>query len=173
MSHAYSVVLKSLLIASCIMLIAAGSAAAQIVAVGASGTAGTGVGPGQAYPEVLTKLLAARGYQLQVANAGVRGDTTSGMLARLDAAVPTGTKIVILDLDGPRFNNMRFGIPPQRGNADAAEIMRRLRTRGIRVIQMSGRGLPRGPDGIHMSAESQAIVAGRLLPQVTAALGRR
>ena len=118
MSRAYSVVVRPLLIASCIVLIAAGSAAAQIVAVGASGTAGTGVGPGQAYPEVLTKLLAARGYQLQVANAGVRGIRASGMLARLDAAVPTGTKIAILDLDGPRFNNMRFGNPPQRGNAE-------------------------------------------------------
>ncbi len=41
-------------------------------------------------------MLRAKGYQASVANAGISGDTTMGMLQRLDAAVPDGTELVIL-----------------------------------------------------------------------------
>src|ERR1041384_4048991 len=93
MSRKGFVVLQSFLAASFILLTAPGSALAQIVAIGASGTSGTGVGAGQAYPEVLTRLLAEKGYNVRVANAGIHGDTTSGMLARLAPAVPPRARI--------------------------------------------------------------------------------
>jgi len=65
---------------------------AQIVAFGASNTAGYGVGSGEAYPARIEALLHAKGYNVSVANAGISGDTTSGMLSRIDSAVPRGTK---------------------------------------------------------------------------------
>ena len=36
----------------------------------------------------------------RVANAGINGDTTAGMLRRLDRAVPAGTRVVILQPGG-------------------------------------------------------------------------
>lgn len=160
------------LAASFALLVCSGLAQAQIVALGASNTAGRGVGLAGAYPARLEALLRAKGYSSRVENAGISGDTTSGMLSRLDSAVPPGTRIVILDMGGGYFNNVRLGISREQGQADTAAIMSRLRARGIRVISMSAAGLPRGPDGIHLSLEGQASVAARLLPQVISALGR-
>ena len=85
------------------------SANAQIVALGASSTAGYGVGASAAYPAQLEAILRARGRPMSVSNAGVSGDTTGGMLARLSGAVPPGTKIVILQIAG---NDAMKGMNP-------------------------------------------------------------
>ena len=66
----------------------AGAAAATVVALGASNTFGKGVARNQSYPAQLEALLRARGFSARVINAGINGDTTAGMLARLDRAVP-------------------------------------------------------------------------------------
>src|SRR3979411_80107 len=76
------------------------SANAQIVALGASSTAGYGVGAAAAFPAQLEAILRAKGRPMSVSAAGVSGDTTGGMLARLSGAVPAGTKIVILPIAG-------------------------------------------------------------------------
>jgi acyl-CoA thioesterase-1 len=47
----------------------------NIVALGASNTAGKGVGISEAFPAQLQQKLRARSYDAQVANAGVNGDT--------------------------------------------------------------------------------------------------
>src|ERR1700678_3262658 len=83
----------SLLIAVALLTVAAGlasAATAQIVAFGASNTAGYGVGSDQAWPARLEAMLRARGYQATVANAGISGDTTAGMVERLDSGGPGG-----------------------------------------------------------------------------------
>ena len=67
----------------------------QIVALGDSNTAGFGVGRDAAFPARLEAMLRANGTDVQVINAGVSGDTTEGMLARLDNVVPAGTGVVI------------------------------------------------------------------------------
>src|ERR1700704_1999080 len=100
--------------------------AATIVALGASNTYGKGVERDQAYPAQLEAMLRARGLSVNVVNAGINGDTTEGMLSRLDDAVPNGTRVVILQ---PGGNDLR------KGRADrTAEIQSRLRARGIRVV---------------------------------------
>jgi acyl-CoA thioesterase I len=67
----------------------------RIVALGDSGIRGKGVPENQAYPAQLEVALRARGHQVTVTNQGVNGDTTTGVLARLDSAVPPGTNIVV------------------------------------------------------------------------------
>jgi acyl-CoA thioesterase I len=62
------------------------AAQAQVVALGASNTAGKGVAPQESYPAQLEAMLRAKGYSGHVVNAGLNGDTTAGMLARLDSA---------------------------------------------------------------------------------------
>jgi hypothetical protein len=79
-------------------------------------------------------MLAAKGRNVHVTNAGISGDTNAGMLARLDSAVPQGTKVVLLDRYGGGWNARRRGMGDQ--NAELASIEARLRSRGIRIIPM-------------------------------------
>jgi acyl-CoA thioesterase-1 len=105
-------------------------ALAQIVALGASNIAGRGVGSSEVFPAQLERMLAAKGYNVYVANAGVNGDTNSGMLARLDQAVPDATRIVLLGTRGGSFNARRLGQGDQKG--EFASIVTRLRSRALR-----------------------------------------
>src|SRR5215469_10577477 len=70
----------------------------KIVALGDSLTAGLGLPVADAFPAKLTAALAAKGFKVEVADAGVSGDTTSGGLSRLDWSVPEDTDAVILEL---------------------------------------------------------------------------
>jgi acyl-CoA thioesterase-1 len=81
----------------CLALAVAAPAQTLIVALGASSVAGKGVWPWQAWPAQLEGMLKAKGYNVSVKNAGISGDTTSGILHRLVFAVPSRTKIVIFD----------------------------------------------------------------------------
>src|SRR3979409_1901706 len=108
-----------------------GSASAQVVALGASNTAGKGVSSSESYPAQLQAMLQARGSNLRVTNAGVSGDTTGGMLARLSSAVPEGTKIVIFQFVSNDFKRKN---PPDMREANIASIEQQLRKRGIRIL---------------------------------------
>ena len=153
------------------MLCSAGTAQAQIVAIGASNVAGRGVSSSDAWPAQLQGMLAAKGRNVQVTNAGISGDTNAGMLARLDSAVPQGTRIVLLDRYGGGWNARRLGQGNQ--NAELAAIEARLRSRGIRIIPMWWNAALRQylqPDGIHFTAEGHRLVATRMLPSVMGAV---
>jgi acyl-CoA thioesterase I len=160
---------KTIQVAIFIFFLLMGSASAQVVALGASNTEGHGVSSSESYPAQLQAMLQARGSSLRVTNAGVYGDTTSGMLARLSSAVPEGTKIVILQFGG---NDFRQGNPPVARQANIASIQQQLRNRGIRIIQADGlvrsawaAGLVQ-PDHIHLTAEGYRRVAAQLLPSI-------
>lgn len=154
----------------------------SIVALGASNTYGKGRGktpggvePGRAYPAQLQAMLKAKGIDARVRNAGVPGDTTGGMLARLNSAVPSGTQVVILQ---PGGNDERRGIGAGQRAANIAEMQRRLQARGVKVIVLERiRSLTpqasRDPDGQHFDARGHAAVASHLVPQVIAAIGKR
>jgi acyl-CoA thioesterase-1 len=149
-----------------------GAAHAQIVALGASNVAGKGVSSSEAFPAQLERMLAAKGYNAHITNAGVNGNTNADLLARLDQAVPAGTKVVLLGTLGGRYNARRLGQGDQ--NAELASIMAKLRSRGIKIIPVGAAGLTRKHlqvDGVHLTAEGHAIVAARLLPSVIRALG--
>lgn len=160
---------------------AANAAPVNIVALGASNTHGKGrgatpggVGRAQAFPAQLQAMLRARGVDARVANAGVPGDPTRGMLARLASAVRPGTRVVILQ---PGGNDARRGISGAERAANIAEIARRLEARGIRVIVLDRLlGMvpaeSRHPDGQHFDARGHAAIAAALLPQVMAAIGQ-
>jgi acyl-CoA thioesterase I len=154
----------------------ASAAHAQVVAFGASNVQGYGVSPSEAFPAQLQGMLQAKGYNVTVQNAGVYGSTSSDMRARLDSAVPQGTKVVLLDVSGPQFNNRFKGISPAEGRADLAAISAALRARGIKIVEVNATGI--GPnyrqgDGVHLSPTGHQLMASRLLPQVIRALGGR
>ena len=81
----------------------------RLVALGDSLSAGYGLPQEAAFPTVLERALKAKGYKVEVANAGVSGDTSSGGLDRLDWSVPDGTDGVILELGA---NDMLRGLDP-------------------------------------------------------------
>ena len=147
----------------------AAASQAQVVALGASVVQGQGVNSGEAFPEQLQAMLRAKGSSLTVSNAGISGDTTSGVLGRLDSAVPQGTRIVILLIGG---NDVRKGGTVADAKAGVAEIVSKLQARHIRVINAMpyyvaarGKGMV-VVDGIHLNAAGQKYMASALLPQI-------
>src|SRR4051812_1653194 len=160
---------RRVVLLSLLSLAAIATADAQIVALGASSTAGYGVGAAAAYPAQLQEILRAKGRPMSVAAAGVSGDTTAGMLARLSGAVPPGIRIVILQIAG---NDAMKGMSPVAAAANRAEIRRRLHARGIRTIEADGyviaalRSGLRQADGIHMTAEGHRRVAEQLAASI-------
>ena len=116
----------------------------RIVALGDSLTAGFGLPVDAAFPARLEKALTAKGVAVEIANAGVSGDTASGGLARLDWSVPEGTDAVIVELGA---NDMLRGIDPSVTRQALEQIVRRLTDRRIVVLLAGMRAAPNlGPD---------------------------
>jgi acyl-CoA thioesterase-1 len=143
----------------------------RIVALGASNTAGRGVGAANAWPARLEAILRARGYDVRIINAGINGDDTNGMRARLKEAVPNGTRIVILDTTDT--NDRRREVNTK---ANAAAIVDELSRRAIRTIvvpslHVLAENRLQG-DGIHVTADGHAAIANKLLSKVAAIVGQ-
>ena len=97
-----------------------------------------------AFPAQLERALKAKGLAVEIANAGVSGDTAAGGLARLDWSVPEGTDAVILELGA---NDMLRGIDPKVTRDALDEIVRRLKERRIEVLLCGMLAPPNlGPD---------------------------
>jgi acyl-CoA thioesterase I len=75
--------------------------------------------------------LATKGIVVDMINAGVSGDTTSGGRDRLDWSVPEGTEAVILELGA---NDALRGIDPAVTRAALTDILTRLMARKIAVL---------------------------------------
>jgi acyl-CoA thioesterase-1 len=103
----------------------------RIVAFGDSLTAGYGLPAKDAFPVQLQRALAAKGVVVEIANAGVSGDTTTGGLARLDWSVPDGTDAVILELGA---NDALRGFDPAVARKALDAMLRRLTARKIPVL---------------------------------------
>ncbi|WP_079540811.1 arylesterase [Bradyrhizobium lablabi] len=125
-----------------VFLIAAGTAFAQtpasnmakpikMVVLGDSLSAGLGLPAQSAFPERLQKALKAKGIEVDMINAGVSGDTSSGGRDRLDWSVPEGTDAVILELGA---NDALRGIDPAVTRAALSDILTRLKARKIKVL---------------------------------------
>ena len=155
------------LVAATAFFATAGRGSAQIVALGASATAGYGLAPSESFPAQLQAMLQARGSATQVINAGVSGETTGQILSRVDSSVPEGTRIVILSLF--MLNDGRRGVSPAMHRANIASIQQRLHARHIRIVDASGliRAAAKAGmlqrDGLHLTAEGNRRVAAGLM----------
>jgi acyl-CoA thioesterase-1 len=103
----------------------------KMVVLGDSLSAGLGLSGSAAFPARLQKALKAKGIDVDVINAGVSGDTTSGGRDRLDWSVPEGTEAVILELGA---NDALRGIDPKVTRTALTEILTRLQARRIAVL---------------------------------------
>lgn len=103
----------------------------KLVALGDSLTAGYGLPANAAFPAVLQEALNKKGRLVQIANAGVSGDTASGGLDRLDWSTPDGTDGVIVELGA---NDMLRGLDPGITEKAIDQIVSRLKARGVPVL---------------------------------------
>lgn len=169
---------RRLLLAAASAMASIGPASAQagtpvVLALGASNTAGRG-GNGQgvdrsrAYPAKLQALLGQRGVRARVQNAGIAGDTTSGMLRRLPGLLGANTKVVVLQSGG---NDGDAGTR----EANIAQIKSILDARKIRMVRLdrilsiAGSG-NLAADGIHFNEAGHQNVAEYLVDSVASAL---
>ena len=81
----------------------------RLVALGDSLTRRLHAAAGSRLPGRAGEGAAGQGYKVEVANAGVSGDTASAGLDRLDWSVPDGTDGVIVELGA---NDMLRGLDP-------------------------------------------------------------
>jgi acyl-CoA thioesterase-1 len=103
----------------------------KMVVLGDSLSAGYGLPAGAAFPVRLQKALEAKGITVDMINAGVSGDTTSGGRERLDWSVPEGTEAVILELGA---NDALRGTDPAVTRAALSDIVTKLKARKIAVL---------------------------------------
>jgi len=103
----------------------------KMVVLGDSLSAGLGLSASSAFPARLQKSLAANGIAVEMINAGVSGDTSSGGRDRLDWSVPEGTEAVIVELGA---NDALRGTDPKVTRAALTDILTRLKSRKIAVL---------------------------------------
>jgi acyl-CoA thioesterase-1 len=116
----------------------------RVVALGDSLTAGYGLPARDAFPAKLEQALKARGHAVEIANAGVSGDTAAQGRERLDWSVPDGTDAVIVALGA---NDALRGLDPAQAERALDDILTRLAPRNIAVL-LAGMIAPRslGPE---------------------------
>ncbi|GLR92415.1 arylesterase [Bradyrhizobium liaoningense] len=103
----------------------------RLVVLGDSLSAGLGLPAQEAFPQKLKKALQTNGIEVDMINAGVSGDTSSGGRDRLDWSVPDGTDGVIVELGA---NDALRGIDPDLTRAALTDVIQRLKGRKIAVM---------------------------------------
>lgn len=111
----------------------------KIVALGDSLTAGYGLPAADGFTAQLGAALKVAGHDVEIVNAGVSGDTTSGGLERLDWSVPDDADGVILELGA---NDALRGLDPAKAKANLDAILTRLGERGVPVLLAGMRAPP-------------------------------
>ena len=111
--------------------VAATPPALTIVAIGDSLTAGMGVAESEAYPALLEEALRSAGHDVQVVNAGISGETTSGTLARLDWVMTLEPDIAILETGA---NDGLRGLDTAMVRDNLRRIIQTLQGKGVVVV---------------------------------------
>ncbi|WP_409337828.1 arylesterase [Afipia sp. P52-10] len=124
----------------------------KLAVLGDSLTAGYGLPLEAAFPSRLEKALQAKGHKVEILNAGVSGDTSTGGRDRLDWSIPDGTDAVIVELGA---NDALRGLDPAITRAALEDIIKRLQARKIAVM-LAGMYAPRNY-GSEYAAKFDAI----------------
>ena len=104
----------------------------KIVAFGDSLTAGFGLSEKESFPFLLQRRLNAEGYNYEVINAGVSGDTSQGGLERIDWSLEQeNVEILILELGA---NDLLRGLSPAKMKKNLGEIIRKAQAKKVKVL---------------------------------------
>ena len=104
----------------------------KIAAFGDSLTAGFGLTEKESYPYLLQEKLKAEGYDYEVINAGVSGDTSLGGLERIDWVLETeNLEILVLELGA---NDLLRGVPVAKMKTNLDQMIRKAKARNVKVL---------------------------------------
>jgi acyl-CoA thioesterase I len=103
----------------------------RIVFLGDSLTAGLGLERSQAVPALVQKRLDAAGYDYEVVNQGVSGDTSAGGVSRLDYALNGDVRVLVIELGG---NDGLRGLPVEATKQNLAQIIAGAKAKGVTVL---------------------------------------
>jgi acyl-CoA thioesterase-1 len=103
----------------------------RVVFLGDSITAGYGVDADQAFPAVVTEMLARDGVSIDTVNAGTSGDTTAGGLRRLDWLLRQNPDVVVVGLGG---NDGLRGQDVKSSEQNLRQIVTKSRAAGADVL---------------------------------------
>lgn len=103
----------------------------RVVFLGDSLTAGYGLPKEQSVPSLIQKQLDAEGYDYEVVNHGVSGDTSAGGVSRLDWALDGDVRVLVLELGA---NDGLRGLPVESTKANLSDIITRAKARGVTVL---------------------------------------
>ena len=117
----------------------------KIVVLGDSLTAGLGLAQSDAYPALVEQKVRAAGYDWDVVNAGVSGDTSAAGLARADWALDQqNVRILVLELGA---NDGLRGLPVDEMKKNLGAIIERAQEHHIAVLLAGMEATPNfGPD---------------------------
>lgn len=113
--------------------------AIRVAVLGDSLGAGRGLPSGKAFPARLEEALSEQGYDVDVLDMSVSGDTTAGGLARLEWLLEAQPDLVIVELGG---NDALRGLDPDRTRANLDALLSRLKKADITVL-LAGMRAPR------------------------------
>jgi acyl-CoA thioesterase-1 len=104
----------------------------KILAFGDSLTAGFGLAETESYPYLLQEKLRAEGFDYEVLNAGVSGDTTLGGLERIDWALEQeNLEILILELGA---NDLMRGIPVKTIELNLDRMIVKAKAKNVKIL---------------------------------------
>ncbi|BCJ07898.1 arylesterase [Pseudomonas sp. RtIB026] len=117
--------------------LAQGAAAGTLLVVGDSISAGFGLDTRQGWVNLLQQQLKKEGFDDQVVNASISGDTSAGGQARLPALLAAHKPdLVVLELGG---NDGLRGQPPQQLQQNLAAMIDQSRQAGAKVVLLGMR----------------------------------
>ena len=95
-----------------------------ILFLGTSLTAGLGLDPDSAYPQRIQRRIDAAGLPYQVVNAGVSGETSAGLLRRLDWVLKRPADVVVVETGA---NDGLRGLPITATTATIGSVLDRIK----------------------------------------------
>ncbi len=95
-----------------------------VLFLGTSLTAGLGLEPDSAYPQQVQRKIDAAGLPYQVVNAGVSGETSAGLLRRLDWVLQRPATVIVVETGA---NDGLRGQPVAGTKAAIGQILERIR----------------------------------------------
>ncbi len=104
----------------------------KILAFGDSLTIGLGLTEKESYPSLLQEKLKADGYDYEVLNAGMSGDTSGGGLERIDWSLnQPNIEIMVLELGA---NDILKGLSTDQMKANLDQIIRKAKAKNVKVL---------------------------------------
>jgi acyl-CoA thioesterase-1 len=103
----------------------------KILALGDSLTAGQGLLESQSFPALLQQFVDTEGYEFEVINGGLSGDTSGGGLSRLDWLLTDDVAVMILALGA---NDGLRGLPPEQMRSNLSQIIERAQARNVAIV---------------------------------------